>query len=229
MAIDRNLETENYDNKYAVADTFGDDFDVNARPAQATSAAPTSVGTGWEDAEKMTSSTGDYPSEFKHSEEIQVIKFLDANGPFATYKMHFLSQKVGKKSYVCLGAQCPLCVKLGHKPEDKRSFTIVNLSTDPFTRQILTATPRLYKSLHAAHFSPQGPLDKNFWALSRSGKQQTTTYHLNAVKGRDLKEDWNIDEAAATALIADTQPYDRSVIRENSYAELLEIATDLSS
>jgi hypothetical protein len=51
---------------------------------------------------------------------------------------------------------------------------------------------------------------------------------LNAIKARDLKEDWSIDEEAAEALVAATQSYDNSVIRETSYAEVLEIAQSLS-
>jgi hypothetical protein len=110
-----------------------------------------------------------------------------------------------------------------------KAFTIINFSAEGGPqRQILTATPRLYKTLYASHHSPQGPLDKPYWALSRSGVKQTTAYHLNAIKARDLKEDWSIDEEAAEALVAATQSYDNSVIRETSYAEVLEIAQSLS-
>ncbi len=204
--------------------SWGDDFDVDARPEQSTS---TAVQAGWDAAESLTTPTGDYPVEFKHSEEIQVIKFLDLTGPFASYKQHFLQNKPGKKSYVCLGNNCPLCVKLGHKPEDKRAFTVANLSTNPISRQQLIATPRLYKTLHAAEFSPQGPLPKNFWAISRTGIKQTTVYNLNAIKPRDLDEDWNISLEEAEKAIAQMEPYTRSIIRETSYAELLEIAEEL--
>lgn len=218
MAVSRQKAYE------AVDAEFGDNFDVDARPEQTTS---TAVQAGWDAAESLTPPAGDYPVEFKHSEEIQVIKFLDQTGPFASYKQHFLQNKPGKKSYVCLGNNCPLCVKLGHKPEDKRAFTVVNLSTAPFSRQMLIATPRLYKTLHAAEFSPQGPLPKNFWALSRTGVKQTTVYNLNAIKPRDLDEDWNINLEEAEKFISSTESYTRSIIRETSYAELLEIAEEL--
>ena len=224
MAVNRSIEEE----KYAVTDSFGDDFDVNARPGQTANGA---VGSGWEDAEKLTApSTGEFPVDFKHGESAQVIKFLDPNGPFASYRQHFLSNKDGKKSYVCLGDNCPLCTVLKHRPEDKRGFTIANLSTDPVSRQILTATPRLFKTLVAANSSPQGPINKDgiFWGLSRTGIKQSTVYHLTPIKARDLSEDWKIDQEAAEAAIAKMEPYPASTIRENSYAELLEIAQDLS-
>jgi hypothetical protein len=224
MPVNRSIEED----KYAVTDTFGDDFDVDARPAQ--KAESSAVSSGWDAAEKLTVSTGDFPVDFKHSETAQVIRFLDPAGPFASYKQHFLSNKEGKKSYVCLGATCPLCTVLKHRAEDKRGFTIANLSTDPFSRQILTATPRLFKTLSAINSSPQGPINKEgmYWGLSRTGIKQTTVYHVTPIKARDLSDDWNIDQAAAEAAIAAMEPYPASTIRENSYAELLEIAQDLS-
>ena len=146
-----------------------------------------------------------------------------SDGPFASYKLHFLQQKTtGKRSYVCLQNNCPLCEILKHRPEVKRAFTVANLSAQPMQRQLLIATPRLYKTMHAAHFSPQGPLNKNFWAISRTGVKQTTVYHFNAVKGRDLAEDWNLNEDDVNKALADMVPYDKSVIRETPYQELLE-------
>ena len=227
MAVNRTVEEK-------LEAVFEDEsFDVDARPAQATSAASGSaISSGWDGAENLTTASSSFPEEFKHSETPQVIKIIDGDGPFAAYKMHFLSQKtVGKRSYVCLdpktGAGCPLCTLLSHKPEDKRAFTIVNFSAEPFQRQILIATPRLYKTMHAAHFSPQGPLGKPFWALGRTGVKQTTVYNFNAIKARDLDEDWNVSQVEAEAFLDNIQPYTREVIHENSYAELLEIANEL--
>jgi hypothetical protein len=209
------------------SDDFTMDSSIEARPAQASS---TAVQSGWDAAEKLVAASGDFPTEFKFNEgEFSVIKFLDPNGPFAIYKQHFLQQKtVGKRSYVSLGANDPLCVKLGSKPEDKRAFTIANLSAPGGPqRQMLIASPRLYKTLHAAHFSPAGPLTKNYWAVSRTGKMQQTVYHLTPIKGRDLMEDWQIDEAEVEKVIADMKPYERSVIKEHTWAELDEIANSL--
>ena len=204
---------------------FVDDFDINARPEQSTSNA---IGSGWEAADSLTTPTGSFPVDFKHSEQIQVIKFIDPDGPCATYKQHFLTAKAGKKSYVCLGTNCPLCTILNHRAEEKRVFSIVNFSAEGGPqRQILTATPRLFKQLHAAHFSPQGPLNKNYWSLSKSGEKQTTVYHLNAIKARDLDEDWSISAEDAETFLGTVEPYTRSIVKETSYEELLEIANSL--
>jgi hypothetical protein len=92
---------------------------------------------------------------------------------------------------------------------------------------MLIATPRLYKTLHAGEFSPQGPLTKNYWAISRTGVKQQTVYNLMSVKARDLQEDWGIVEAEAEAALASFTPFERSAIREDSYAALVEIADSL--
>lgn len=215
--------------KYSAAVSFGEDFDLEARPTQATS---TAIGSGWDAAEKLTAPTIEYPTEFRQSEQAQLIKFL-GDGPFATYKMHFLTQKTeGKRSYVCLDPMnstgCPLCTTLAHRAEDKRSFTIVNFSADGGPkRQILTATPRLYRTLASANASPQGPLNKHFWSLSRTGKMQTTVYNLIPVKERDLEEDWSIKPSDVNEFLSTVEPYTRSDIHEHTYAQLAEIANDL--
>jgi len=206
-----------------------DDSSVDERPAQTTSTPASSiVQEGWGAAETASAPSEGYPVDFKQSETPQVIKFIDPDGPFAVYKLHFLQNKPGKKSYICIGEKCPLCTVLKHRPEDKKAFSIINFSApEGPTRQQLVATPRLYKTIHAAHFSPQGPLNKNYWALSRTGKMQTTVYHMNSVKARDLNEDWNLNEADCEAAVTTFKPYDRSTIKENSYQELLEIAQEL--
>ena len=160
---------------------------------------------------------------------IQIVKFIDEDGPFAVYRQHFLTQKTeGKRSYVSLGANDPLCTKLGSKPEEKRAFTIINLSAPGMPRQMLIASTRLFKTLHAAHFSPQGPLNKSYWALSRTGKMQTTMYHVNPVKGRDLQEDWSINEEEANKAVASAVPFTRADIKEPTWEELEAVAASLS-
>jgi len=203
------------------------DDSLDARPSQATS---TSVKAGWEAAAPKASSTIDYPKEFKFSEEFQIVKFLDQEGPFAVYDQHFLSQVTsGRRSYVSTGPNDPLIKLLGSKPEPKKAFTIANLSADGgVQRQQLIASSRLFKSLHSANFSQQGPLTRNYWALSRTGKMATTVYHINAVKSRDLAEDWGItDVEAIEAAIAEMKPFTPSDIKTHTNEELEAVARSL--
>lgn len=201
------------------------DFDVEAAPTAATT-APSTVETGWGAADKQLAPSGEgFPVDLRLSEDFQIIKFIDTNGPFAVYSQHFLQQKTeGKRSFVCLGDNCPLCVKLRHRPEKKTAFSVVNLTSGEPMRQVLTATPRLYKTLHAAEFSPQGPLTKNYWAINRTGKLQQTVYNLMPVKARDLAEDWGVDPEQIEPKIASFAPFDRSIIKNSTFAELLDLA-----
>ena len=222
MAINR---TEDY---LPTADEFAKtDSDINARPVQ--KATISTVQSGWDAAEKSSVPAGDYPTEFKFTDgEYQIVKFLDQNGPFAVYKQHFLSQKTtGKRSYISLGANDPLCVKLGSKPEDKKAFSLAVLTASGVERQMLIASPRLYKTLHAAHFAPTGPLTKNYWAISRTGKMQSTAYLLNPVKARDLLEDWGIDVTAHEAALEALVPYEASAIKSSTWEELEAVADSL--
>ena len=198
---------------------------VDERPEGATE---TAIASGWSAGDKMTITSTEFPTELKLNEKFQLIKFVDQDGPYAVYKQHFLQQKTeGKRSYVCLENNCPLCTVLNHKPENKHAFTVAVITADGVIRQQLIATPRLYKTLHAAHFSPQGPLTKNFWSISRTGIKQQTVYNLQSVKGRDLHEDWSIDEATVEAALTTIEAYESSTVYRNSYADLLEIANAL--
>lgn len=202
--------------------------DIDDRPEQSTSSS-TSVQSGWDAADSITSS-GDFPTEVKFEEgKHQVLKFLDENGPFAIYKQHFLKQKTsGKRSYVCVGADCPLCLKLSDRPENKRAFTVVNLThPEGMQRQMLISGARLYQALHAAHYSPQGPLTKGYWAVVRLGKGPQTTYTVTPIKERDLEEDWKLNPETAEKAVSSAEVYTRGLIKEHSIEELDEIADAL--
>lgn len=207
--------------------TEDDDFSV--QNASTIADRPSSaISEGW-----SKPASGNYPVDFKFIDgQFQIVKFLDPEAtPFAAYKEHWLTQKTsGKRSYISLGANDPLCVKLGSKPREIRAFTIANLSAEGGPqRQVLKATPRLYKSLYAAHHNAQfGPLHRGYWALSRTGEMAAIAYQVNAVKERDLQEDWGIDIAAFGPLIAEMKPYDRSIFKEPTWEELEAIADSLS-
>jgi hypothetical protein len=57
---------------------------------------------------------------------------------------------------------------------------------------------------------------------------QSTVYHINPVKPRDLAEDWGItDEEAIEKAIAEMVPFERSVIKEPTWEELEAVAASL--
>lgn len=220
MPIDRDNLTVTENDEFSVQNAA----EITGRPSGG------AVSAGWS---SPSAGGGSYPVDFKFIDgQFQIVKFLDPEAaPFAVYKEHWLTQKTsGKRSYVSLGSNDPLCVKLGSRPREIRAFTIANLSAPGGPqRQVLKATPRLYKTLYATHHNAQfGPLNRGFWAMSRTGEMAAITYQVNPVKERDLQEDWGIDLASANAAIAEMQPYDRSIIKEPTWDELEAIAEALS-
>lgn len=223
-------------------DTFApenDEFSIdNAaladRPTQATSSV---IQAGWDAAEKASTPVGDYPVDFKFLEnEYQIIRFMDPagiKGPFAVYKQHFLNQKTsGKRSYVCLENNCPLCIRLQDKAEDKKAFTVINYSAEGGPqRQLLVASSKLFKQLAGIEHSAAGPLTSKYWSVTRTGKQQTTNYIITPIKPRDLSEDaphLGLDEAAGEEVFQKFEPFDRKAITESTWDELEGIALALS-
>jgi hypothetical protein len=228
MAVDRTDTLAPSDDAFSLANA-----PITDRPAQATSSV---IQAGWDAAEKASAPVGDYPTDFKFVEnEYQIIRFMDPEGikgPFAVYKQHFLNQKTsGKRSYVCLENNCPLCIRLQDKAEDKKAFTVINYSAEGGPqRQLLVASSKLFKQLAGIEHSGAGPLTSKYWSVTRTGKQQTTNYIITPIKPRDLAEDAShlgLDEAAGEAVFQQFKPFDRSAIKESTWDELEGVALSL--
>lgn len=205
-----------------------ENIQTNLEDRPDSSASP--IKSGWGAAEE-TVKPKEFAKDYTVTETAQLVKFLDEGGPYAVYNMHWLDRKEGQKSYVCLEASCPLC-KLPDPADSKASkryaFSIVLIAEDgTATLTKLNAAPLLFRSLHAAEHSPAGPLTKNYWSLSRRGSLQTLVFTVTPVKGRDLMEDYSIDEAKIEEQIATVKPFEASSIRRASLEELTEIANAL--
>jgi hypothetical protein len=188
----------------------------------------TTVQAGWEAAERMLKpkASGDYPNDFRFSEEQQLVRFLD-NAPFATYEQHWI-ERDGKKSFVCLKDECPLCTIVGDKPRGKFAFNVLVISESTPTVQILTAPPTLARQLRAANDDPRrGPLNKYFWAISRQGSGPQTTYTLDRVRASDLAEEWSLDPESIIAQAEAATKYGPETISITPRSELITIARSL--
>lgn len=195
---------------------------------------PAKVGTtvqeGWGAAEALLNvETTEFPTDFKFSEEPQLVKFLQ-DRPFATYEQHWIERPKGKKSFVCMGDGCPLCEILGDKPRGKFAFNVLVLNGEESKVQVLTAPPSLARQIKKAHDDERkGPIDKEFWEISRLGTGPQTQYTLNYVRGRDLAEEWKLSQETVNELVANAEPFSASeVVRETPRSELLEIARSLA-
>ena len=181
---------------------------------------------GWGAAKKAMSESSNFTNDFRFSDEPQVVKFLSSE-PY-TFKQHFLEKKSGKKSYVCLGKGCPLCRDLGDTPSNKFAFPIVNLDTEGYPTQLVVAGPRLCTMLEKLDSGRQGPLEANYYALSRTGTKSSTSYSVQLVKPRDLADDWDLDPDVVDAYVTSVEVPGPDAIYVNSLVELTEIAQELS-
>jgi hypothetical protein len=206
-----------------------DEFSLDSDTLDARPADSGAIKSGWDAAiSTVKPAQSDFPETFSVPEKPQVIKILDTDGPCATYALHWLT-KEGRRGYACVGNGCPLCVTLKDTPQNKYAFSVAVIENNVVTRKKMIGGVRLFKTLLAADSSPQGPLSKNFWAISKSGTMAATIYSLNAVKARDLNEDWGIDEEAVSKQIAVLKPFTRrEIISDVTFEELQQIAKDLA-
>jgi hypothetical protein len=190
----------------------------------------TTVQQGWDAADTLlkVEASSDYPTDFKFTEDTQLVKFLE-DSPFRVYEQHWIERPKGKKSFVCLGDDCPLCDVLGDKPRGKFAFNVLVLSDEVPTVQILTAPPTFARQIKKVHEDDRkGPLSKEYWEISRIGNGPTTQYSLNMVKGRDLAEEWKLNLDEVQELVATAAPFTADAIRETPRSEMLEIARSVA-
>lgn len=186
------------------------------------------VQRGWKAArERMDES---FTDDFKFSEDEQIVKFLDPEP--LTYSQHWLTDRPEgkKKSFICLEKGCPLCDELGDTPSPRFAFSVVNLSLDGMPVQRLVAGVRLANSLEKLHKDRiKGPLDKAFYALSKTGEKLSTVHQVSYVKGRDLDEDYGIDPKEVEEALENREPLTpEKAVPTNSADELQEVADEFA-
>jgi len=192
----------------------------------------TTVQAGWGAVNasiKPKRENSEYPTDFRFSEQGQLVRFLE-DEPFAVYNQHWIDRSEGKRSFVCLGDECPLCTIAGDKPRTKASFNILVLSEETPNVQILTAPPTLARQLQAANDDTRrGPLTKYYWAISRTGTGPQTQYVLDRVRASDLAEDWELDAEEIDTVAVSASKHDASAVYVSPREELLELARTLVS
>jgi hypothetical protein len=192
----------------------------------------TTVQSGWDIADKFLKpkkEAGAYPTDFKIAEQPRLVRFLD-DAPFMIYEQHWINRTEGKRSFVCLGEDCPLCTIAGDQPRPRFVFNVLVITDEEPNVQILSATPTLAKILRAKNDDPKfGPLSKFYWAISRQGTATTTQYIVERVKAMDLAEEWELDVEEIESAIASAVKYDDSAVYVSPREELLKLARQLVS
>jgi hypothetical protein len=167
--------------------------------------------------------------KFDDSGEAMLLRFLEAE-PFASYRQHWIDRQSGKRSWVCIEDDCPLC-DAGDTPGFRIAFNVLLLSDGKPLNKVWEVGPRLAGQLEAkARDKRTGPLDRNdmYWAVSRTGKKSKTSYSVDPVKARDLKEDWDIEPLEDDVIARyKAKMHDAKVIKVPSRKQLKEIAAEM--
>jgi len=188
----------------------------------------TSVQAGWDSLSVFKANNTNFPTDFKMSEETQLVAFLE-DGPFHTYHQFWLDGKEGKKSYVSLGENDPLEVIAGAIPRPKVAFNVLNLSVSPAETQILTAAQKLAELLFAMNTDPRrGPLHTSLWAITRRGTGPLTQYDVDRVRMDEL-DAWGLSADQVSQAMAEAKRYTPEDIYVASYEEHERIARELVS
>jgi hypothetical protein len=185
------------------------------------------IQSGWGEAKKRLASRTTMTNDFKVTEDEQLIRFI-TDQPFM-FDQHWLKEREGKKSFMCLGKTvCPLCKILGDVPDLKYGFQVVNLSSeedaDPGVQWWIAGT-RVFKQL--VKFNDKAPINKGYFVVSKSGKGGDTMHAISPVKERDLGEDWGLDVDAVRTLMAGLKPLAQNTLRPPSVQDLREIANEI--
>lgn len=210
-------------------DDDDEDEDDDERPKRPVG----SVRKGWKGHKENKEKGGDYPDELKVTNQPELVKFLQ-DEPFVSYRQHWVDNPpngIRKKSWTCLEDKCPLC-DLGDRPRTLTSFNVLHISTgaDP-ENKILVLGNKAVGQLEGFASDPKtGPLDRLYWAISKSGKNQQTAYNFRPVKERDLEEDWDIEPEEVEEFIEDAMDrlYDHTSVQVPSRKQLKEIASGLT-
>ncbi len=152
-----------------------------------------SYATGWEGAAQEKAKSSGWSENFKPDADPKLIKFLQ-DGPVVSFQQHWVQRK-GRMSFVCAGTtKCPLCA-LGDDPRAQYAFAVAEIdSKGRGTFKLFQVAGRVMDQLKKFNDDPlRGPLTKGYYAVTKSGKRQTTTINFVPVKARDLVEDYGVD------------------------------------
>jgi hypothetical protein len=183
------------------------------------------VRSGWSGVDSVKTGDSNYAVRLKLTEDTQIIRFI-GDAPYASYGQHWL-ERSGQKSFVCIGEDCPLC-KAGSRPSKRHNFNVALLTEgeEPALRS-LEIGPRVIDQLKNFHNSDRtGPLDKHYWAISRTGKGATSSTLLQMVKAADLEE-WGLAMITSDQLSELTEgAYTEEIIHVPSKRDLMQFASE---
>lgn len=184
---------------------------------------------GWGGAKRVKEMGGDFPEGLTLEEgEPVLVKFLE-DEPFVSYRQHWI-ERAGKKSWTCLEDDCPLC-DIGDRPQSKFCFNVLLLNEGEPVVKVWTVGSRVLSALEAHHQDKKtGPLTRLYWEIKRTGKGTKANTNLQALKERDVEEDWEDVELLDDDVLAKymKQCYTDESVQVQTRKQLREIASEIA-
>ena len=203
------------------------EVDESTAPRQVSRKA---IRRGWGNAEETRQKDSPFADRLKISKNVQVIKFLEAE-PYTSFHFHWIERQ-GQKSFTCIDkldpTGCPRC-QAGDRPQARFAFNVALLDSagEPIIKS-LEAGVRVMDQLKNFHTNQTtGPIDKNYWAVTRSGDGTSSQTNFNMVRERDLAEDYRmaaIDEDEMKELMG--KLYDESIVPIPQRKTLADVAAE---
>lgn len=191
--------------------------------------AARTIKRGWGAAEQVKNADSAFAQRLKVAEEPIIIKFLE-DEPYASYRQHWVERQ-GQKSFTCIAdiddRGCPLC-EVGNRPATRFAFNVALITDGDPSVKSYDVGPRVIDQLKNFHTDPrQGPLTKNYWAVSRTGKGTTSATNHQMVKERDLEDEWRVEPLDEAGMrLMKKQAYSPEIIPVPKRKDLLAIAAE---
>lgn len=179
----------------------GDKDDRGSRGGRSERRGKTEARKGWGGYRQTADSVkSDFADNLKIVDNTDMlIKILDEE-PVASYAEHWLTIKDGRdekrRSFVCLGDDCPLCNKLGDRASVKVCFNVADMDVNPPEVKLWTAGTQVGDILEKFAENPKtSPLNRDdiYWTITRTKNKDRYTTSVRPVKARDLEEDFDMD------------------------------------
>lgn len=194
------------------------------------------VTTGWGGAKEMNTGgdfikTLDFKNEAARDGETLwfIVKFLE-DAPYANVKIHWINERKGKKSFVCIGEDCPLC-DVGADVKAEFRFNVAQFTdTEPILRS-WSAGWKIYKKIESLSQSKlTSPLPKRTYLATRIGKTfNEIQYDLSKINDDEIADAYPDIYIPSAEEIAELTPYTIEDVEKeySTLEELEEIAAEI--
>lgn len=186
------------------------------------------VGKGFAAYKKVTRERSQDFNRLEVDDTPQLIKFAEPE-PFAFFYRHWVQTDAGKRPYVCLGDECPLC-DVGDEAKPVMMFNVITVADASLRVWEASKDParQIQKRYDDAASSPLDREDLYFAVSKEKKKNNFFEFTVEKVKARDLEEDYDTEPLTAEEIDEATKKlFDDTVVRVPTKADLREVVKSL--